>query len=53
MCKGNVPVEMDILRRTALNMKWTVQQNFGPNLSIGLLHDQIGHHPWILVPILA
>ena len=40
---------MGILPRGALNMVRTVQQNSGPDLSIGLLRDRIGHRPWILV----
>ena len=40
---------MGILPRGTLNMVRTVQQNSGPDLSIGLLRDRIGHRPWILV----
>jgi hypothetical protein len=39
---------MDILRRTALNMVHTVQQNLRAYGSIGLLRDHIGLQPWIL-----
>ena len=39
---------MGILPRVALNMVRMVQQISGPDLSIGLLRDWIGHRPWIL-----
>ena len=39
---------MDILRRTALNMVCTVQQNLRSYGAIGLLRDHIGLQPWIL-----
>ena len=44
---------MGILRRAALNMIRMVQQNFRPDLSIGLLRDKIGHDPALLAAILA
>lgn len=36
--------------RTALNMARTVRQHSGPDLSVGLLRDQIGRQLWILAP---
>ena len=50
---GNAPAVMAILRRAALNMVKTFQQQFEPDVSIGLLRDRIGRQPWILAPILA
>ena len=44
---------MSILRRAVLNMVCTLQQNFRPDLSIGLLRDKIGRNPALLAPILA
>ncbi len=41
------------LRRAALNIVRTLQQNFRPDLSIGLLRDKIGRNPALLAPILA
>ena len=49
---GHRPAVMGIFRRAALNMVRTVQQNGSPNMSIGLLRDQIGRHPWILAAAL-
>ena len=46
------PAVMGILRRAALNMVRTVQQNFSADVSIGLLRDRIGRHPWILAAAL-
>ena len=43
---------MGIFRRAALNMVRTVQQNLDTNVSIGLLRDRIGRHPWILAAAL-
>ena len=51
--RGHAPAVMGILRWAALNMVRTVQQNFRPDLSIGLLRDKIGRNPALLVPILA
>ena len=51
--RGHAPAVMGILRRAALNMVRTVQQNFRPDLSIGLLRDKIGRNPALLAPILA
>ena len=53
MRRGHAPAVMGILRRAALNMVRTVQQNFRPDLSIGLLRDKIGRNPALLAPILA
>ncbi len=44
--RGHAPAVMGILRRVALNMVRTVQQNFRPDLSIGC-------NPALLAPILA
>ena len=49
---GNAPAVMGILRRAALNMVHTVQQNPGSFVSIGLLRDRIGRQPWLLAPSL-
>ena len=49
---GNGPAVMGIFRRAALNMVRTVQQNLGTHVSIGLLRDRIGRHPWILAAAL-
>ena len=49
---GHAPTVMDILRRAALNMVRTIQQNVSPDVSIGLLHDRIGRHLWILAAAL-
>ena len=49
----NGPAVMGILRRAALNLVCTLQQNFRPFLSIGLLRDKIGRNPALLVPILV
>ena len=49
---GHGPAVMGILRRAALNMVRTVQQNPGPDVSIGLLRNKIGRHPWILAAVL-
>ena len=46
------PAVMDLLGWAALNIVRTVQQNVGPNVSIGLLRDRIGRHPWILAAAL-
>ena len=51
--RGHAPAVMAILRRAALNMVKTFQQQFEPNVSMGLLRDRIGRQPWILAPILA
>ena len=51
--RGHAPAVMAILRRAALNMVKTFQQQFEPDVSIGLLRDRIGRRPWILTPILA
>ncbi len=45
MRTGNAPAVMGILRRTALNMVKTFQQQFDPDVSIGLLRDRIRRHP--------
>ena len=45
---GHGPAVMGILRRAALNMVRTVQQNLSSFVSIGLLRDRIGRQPWIL-----
>ena len=50
--RGHGPAVMGILRRAALNMVRTVQQNFSTDVSIGLLRDKIGRHPWILAAAL-
>ena len=50
--RGHGPVVMGILRRAALNMVCTVQQNFSADVSIGLLRDKIGRHPWTLAAAL-
>ena len=49
---GRGPAVMGIFRRAALNRVRTVQQNLGTHVSIGLLRDRIGRHPWILVAAL-
>ena len=49
---GHGPAVMGILRRAALNMIRTVQQNFSADVSMGLLRDRIGRHPWILAAAL-
>ena len=49
---GHGPAVMGILRRAALNMVRTVQQNFSADVSMGLLRDRIGRHPWILATAL-
>ena len=49
----HAPTVMGILRRAALNMVRTVQQNFRPDLSIGLLRDKIRRNPTLLAPLLA
>ena len=51
--RGHAPAVMGILRRAALNIVRTLQQNFRPDLSIGLLRDKIGRNPALLAPILA
>ena len=51
--RGHAPAVMAILRRAALNMVKTFQQQFEPDVSMGLLRDRIGCRPWILAPILA
>ena len=51
--RGHAPAVMGILRRAALNIVRTLQQNSGPDLSIGLLRDKIGRNPALLAPILA
>ncbi len=51
--RGHAPAVMGIFRRAALNMVRTLQQNFRPDLSIGLLRDKIGRNPALLAPILA
>ena len=48
MRRGHAPAVMGILRRAALNMLRTLQQNFSAHVSIGLLRDRIGRQPWIL-----
>ena len=50
--RGHGPAVMGILRRAALNMVRTLQQNFSADVSIGLLRDRIGRHPWILAAAL-
>ena len=52
---GRVRVREDDchMRRAALNMVRTLQQNSGPDWSIGLLLDKIGRNPALLAPILA
>ena len=49
---GHAPAVMGILRRAALNMVRTVQQNLSSYVSIGLLRDRIGRQPWLLAPSL-
>ncbi len=49
---GHGPAVMGIFRRAALNMVRTVQQNLSADVSIGLLRDRIGRHPWILAAAL-
>ena len=51
--RSYAPAVMAILRRATLNMVKTFQQQFEPDLSIGLQRDRIGRQPWILAPILA
>ena len=46
--RGHAPAVMGIPGRVALNMVRTVQQNFRPDLSIGLLRDKIGRNPTLL-----
>ncbi len=46
--RGHGPAVMGILRRAALNMVRTVQQNCCADVSIGLLRIRIGCHPWSL-----
>ena len=50
--RGHGPAVMGILRRAALNMVRTVQQNLSSYVSIGLLRDRIGRQPWLLAPSL-
>lgn len=50
--RGYGPAVMGILRRVALNMVRTVQQNMSTDVSIGLLHDRIGRHPRVLAAAL-
>ena len=38
--------------KVALNMVRMIQQNFSADVSIGLLRDRIGRHPWILAAAL-
>ena len=45
---GHGPAVMGILHRAALNMVPTMQQNCSVDVSIGLMWDRIGRHPWIL-----
>jgi len=52
MRTGHAPAVMGILRRAALNMIRTIQRNFRPDVSIGLLRDHIGRQPWILASAL-
>ena len=47
---GHAPAVMGILGRAALNRVRTVQQNFRPDLSIGLLRDRSGRNPALLAP---
>ena len=49
---GREPAVMGIFRRATLNMVCTVQQNLSADVSIGLLRDRIGRHPWILAAAL-
>ncbi len=51
--RGHAPAVMGIFRRAALNMVRMVQQNFRPDLSIGLLRDKIGRNPALLALIRA
>ena len=48
MSTGHAPTVMGILRRTALNMVRTIQQQVRSYVSIGLLRDLIGRRPCIL-----
>ena len=48
MRKGHVSAVMGILRQAALNTVRTIQQNFRSDVSIMLLRDRLGCHPWIL-----
>ncbi len=52
MRTGHSPTVMGILRRAALNMLRTLQQNFSAHVSIGLLRDRIGRQPWMLAAAL-
>ena len=49
---GHGPAVMGILRRAALNMVRTVQQNCSADVSISLLRDRMGRHSWILAAAL-
>ena len=52
-CARGMPrAVMGILRRAALNMLRTLQQNFSKDVSIGLLRDRIGRQPWMLAAAL-
>ena len=51
--RGSAPAVQGILRWTVLNMVRTLQQNFRPDLSIGLLRNKIGHNPALLAPDLG
>ena len=53
LCTGHGLAVMGILRRAALNMVRTVQQNFSADVSIGLLRNRIECHPWILAAVLS
>ena len=48
----HVPTVVGIPGQATLNMVHTLQQNFSVDVSIGLLRDRIGHHPWILAAAL-
>ena len=48
--RGSALAVQGILRRTVLNMVPPLQQNFRPDLSIGLLRNKIGHNPALPAP---
>ena len=45
MRTAHAPAVIGILRRAALNMVRTLQQNFSADVSIGLWRDRIGRQP--------
>ena len=52
MRKGHAPAVMGVLHLAALNMVRTLQPNFSPDVSIGLLRDRIRRPLWILASAL-